>query len=47
MVVHTNLLLVVLPESLQFLHGGWFVVHIIAIAVVFYLGYKLGRMKES
>ncbi|MGA2322895.1 MAG: hypothetical protein ABSG22_03510 [Sedimentisphaerales bacterium] len=47
MVEHTNLLLVALPESFQFLHGGWFVVHIIGIAVVAYLGYKLGRMKES
>jgi hypothetical protein len=47
MVEHTNLLLVALPESFQFLHGGWFVVHIIAIAVVSYIGYKLGRMKQS
>jgi hypothetical protein len=44
---HTNLLLVALPVSLQFLHGGWFVVRIIGIAVVGYLGYKLGRMKET
>jgi len=47
MVEHTNMLLVVVPVSLQFLHGGWFVVHIIAISVVGYIGYKLGRMKES
>jgi hypothetical protein len=47
MVEHTNLLLVVMPESLQFLHGGWFIVHIVGIAVVGYLGYKLGRIKES
>ena len=44
---HTNLLLVVLPVTLQFLNGGWFVVHIIAISVVGYLGYKLGRLKQS
>ena len=44
---HTNLLLVALPETLQFLNGGWFVVHIIAIAVVGFIGYKLGRMKDS
>jgi len=44
---HTNFLLLAMPESLQFLHGGWFVVHIIAISVVGYLGYKLGRMKET
>ncbi len=47
MVEHTNLLLVVVPESLQFLHGGWFIVHIIGILVVGYIGYKLGRMKET
>jgi hypothetical protein len=46
MVEHTNLLLVALPESFLFLHGGWFVVHIIAISVVGYIGYKLGRMKQ-
>lgn len=45
--VDTNLLLVALPVSFQFLHGGWFVVHIIGISVALYLGYKLGRMKES
>jgi hypothetical protein len=44
---HTNLLLVTLPVSLQFLHGGWFLVHIIAIAMIGYLGYKFGRMKET
>jgi len=47
MVEHTNLLLAALPETLQFLHGGWFVVHIIGISLVAYLGYKLGRMRES
>ena len=47
MVEHTNLLLVVMPVSLQFLHGGWFIVHIIGISVVGYLGYKFGRVKES
>ena len=47
MVEHTNLLLVALPETFQFLHGGWFLVHIIGISVVGFLGYKLGRIKES
>jgi hypothetical protein len=44
---YTNQMLAALPVSFQFLHGGWFVVHIIGISVVAYLGYKLGRMKES
>ena len=47
MVVNMNLLSVVLPSTLQFLHGGWFAVHAIAIAVVFYLGYKVGRARQS
>ena len=47
MVEHINLLLVTLPRALQFLNGGWFVVHAIGIVVVGYLGYKLGRAKQS
>jgi hypothetical protein len=47
MVEYINLLLVALPRVLQFLHGGWFVVHIIGIGVVGYLGYKIGQMKQS
>ena len=44
---HTNLLLAALPETFQFLHGGWFVVHIVGIVVVGFLGFKLGRVKQS
>jgi len=47
MVEHMNLLLVVLPRALQFLNGGWFVVHVIGIGVVGYLGYKIGQAKQS
>ncbi len=47
MLENTNLLLVALPETLQFLHGGWFVVHFFGICIFVYLGYKLGRIKES
>jgi hypothetical protein len=47
MVEYMNLLLAALPETFQFLHGGWFVVHIIGIAVVGYIGYKIGRLKQS
>jgi len=47
MVEHMNLLSVVLPGALQFLNGGWWVVHFIGIGVVGYLGYKIGRAKQS
>jgi len=47
MVERMNLLLVVLPRALQFLNGGWFVVHVIGIGVVGFLGYKIGQAKQS
>jgi hypothetical protein len=31
-----------LPESFRFLRIGWWVVHIIAISAVFFLGYYFG-----
>jgi len=30
-----------LPKPFRFLGPGWFVIHIIAIPLVFYLGHKL------
>jgi hypothetical protein len=47
MVEHINLLLLVLPKLLQFPNGGWFVVHVIGIGAVGYLGYKIGQAKQS
>ena len=35
--------LVDLPKAFRFLGAGWFVVHVIAIALVFYLGHALWR----
>jgi hypothetical protein len=32
-----------LPKAFRFLGPGWFVVHVIAIALVFYLGHALWR----
>ena len=32
-----------LPEVLEFPHVGWIVVHLIAIPVVFYIGWRVGR----
>jgi len=31
-----------LPEPFRFLRIGWWIVHIIGISLVFYLGHKLG-----
>jgi len=47
MAEYMNLLSVVLPRTLQFLNGGWWLVHLIGIGVVGYLGYKLGRLRQS
>ena len=32
-----------LPEGLKFLHGGWWVVHAIALMLMFQWGYLKGR----
>lgn len=37
----------ILPESFQFLNLGWWAIHIIAIPLVFYIGYALGRRKGA
>jgi hypothetical protein len=37
--------LVELPETFGFLHPGWFLVHVVAIAVVFYIGFLVGKKK--
>ncbi len=47
MVEVMNLLLVALPKSFQFLNGGWFLVHFIGIAAVGFMGFKIGRMKQT
>ena len=47
MAEYMNLLLVALPRSFQFLNGGWFVVHLIGIALVGFIGYKIGLIKQS
>ena len=44
---HTNFLSMVLLGAVQFLGGGWWTIHIVAIIVVGFIGYKVGRMKES
>ena len=33
----------ILPEAFQFLHVGWWIVHVIAIPLVLYIGFTLGR----
>jgi hypothetical protein len=36
----------VLPEGLQFLEPGWWVLHVLAAALVFVYGYRRGRIQE-
>lgn len=33
----------VLPEGLQFLNGGWWVVHAMAVLLMYQFGYARGR----
>jgi hypothetical protein len=36
----------VLPEGLQFLKPGWWLLHVLAFALVFVYGYRRGRLDE-
>lgn len=36
----------VLPEGLQFLKPGWWLLHILAFGLVFVYGYRRGRAQE-
>ena len=35
-----------LPEGLQFLKPGWWLLHLVAAALVFAYGYRRGRAQE-
>ena len=32
-----------LPEGLEFLHAGWWVVHVLAVLLAYQFGYARGR----
>ena len=36
----------VLPEGLQFFKPGWWLLHVLAFALVFVYGYRRGRAQE-
>jgi hypothetical protein len=36
----------VLPEGLEFLKPGWWLIHVLAFALVFVYGYRKGRAAE-
>jgi hypothetical protein len=36
----------ILPEGLQFLKPGWWVLHVLVFALVFAYGYRRGRGQE-
>ena len=35
-----------LPKGLEFLHYGWWVIHVIAIALIWTVAYRRGRRDE-
>jgi len=35
-----------LPEGLEFLHAGWWLLHVLAVVFVFFYGYRKGRGDE-
>jgi len=35
-----------LPEGLEFLKPGWWVLHVLVVALVFAWGYRRGRVQE-
>jgi len=37
----------VLPEGLEFLKPGWWLLHILAVVFVYYYGYRKGRGDEK
>ena len=36
-----------LPETFHFLHPGWWLIHVVGVAVIFYIGFLLGKKKAS
>lgn len=39
-------LAVVLPEAFEFLNIGWWVLHLVAIPLVFFIGMAVGKRKS-
>ena len=38
-----GLLSVVVPEPIQFLNWGWWIIHVVAIVVIFLIGVAAGK----
>jgi hypothetical protein len=47
MIGHMNLLSMALPEAFQFLNVGWWAVHIVAICLVGFIGFKIGQTQKG
>ncbi len=43
----SNILSVGLPMTLQFLNPGWWAVHIVAICVVGFIGFEIGKSQKA
>jgi hypothetical protein len=37
----------ILPEPLEFLNWGWWLLHVVAIVVVFYIGWAMAKKKMA
>ena len=42
-----GLLGVVVPEPIQFLNWGWWIIHLVGIVVVFTIGMAVGKSKAA
>ncbi len=36
-----------LPETFEFLHAGWWILYLVAIPVVFLIGFAVGKKKAK
>jgi hypothetical protein len=43
----STILGVSIPESIQFLNWGWWIIHAIAITVVFLIGMTVGKKRRT
>jgi hypothetical protein len=43
----SEILGIVVPEPIQFLNWGWWIIHVIGIAVVFVIGMTVGKKGKA
>jgi hypothetical protein len=45
--IMSGLLGIVVPEPIQFLNWGWLIIHVVGIAVVFFVGMMVGKKRAG